>query len=473
MTISLDGPRGFIAVDLGGQSGRVLLGTFTGSGLVLDEAHRFVNRPANVDGLLCWDTDRLFDETLTGLASAVSIAASRGATVEGIGVDSWGVDYGLVGREGDLVAPVRHHRAGEARHVAMGHDRVPADEAYARTGIIESTINTCFQLVRDVELDLLSSEPTVLLTADLWTFWLTGTRAAERTLASTTGMLDWGTGDWAFDLLERWGIPTTTMPRLVSAGSPAGQTTDTVSERIGLSVPVFHVASHDTASAFAAVVSADEPVAVISCGTWALVGCRTSEPVLTDEAMAAGFTNEEGIDGSVVFVRNLSGTWLLEECLREWASEDGTQDVSALRSRLLADAGAITAASSVVTIDPGAPELIDPGGMPQRIAGIHRRLTGDDRSVSRPEIVRLILESLAASFASTITTAGRLTARPCTEVRMIGGGSRIDLLVALTERAVALPVRIGHAEATSIGSIAIQSVAAGVFATLDDARRQA
>jgi rhamnulokinase len=462
--------RSFVAVDLGGQSGRVVLGTFSAGGLTVDEVHRFANIPVLRDDVLCWDAERLFEETIAGIARALPLADSRGVRVEGIAVDSWGVDYGLVDAHGELVAPVRHHRAAEQRFVEAAGERVPATEAYARTGIMGLAINTSFQLIRDAGLGLLDGHPTALLTPDLWTYWLTGRRAAERTIASTTGLLDWRTGGWALDLLDRWGLPREILPDLVSPGSLAGVTTDAVTARLGAStpVPVYRAAAHDTASAFAAVASPGEQAAVISCGTWALVGCSAETPVLTEDARAAGFTNEEGVDGSVVFVRNLSGTWLLEECLRAWA-EPG-QDVKELREALLTAAAGLDDTALRATIDPAAPELVERGDMPARITELYRRASGEDLSLSPVETVRLILESLAVSFAATIRVAARLTGIGFREVRMIGGGSRVDLLVGLTERTTGLPVRVGQAEATSIGNLCVQAVAAGLFPSIDEAR---
>lgn len=464
--------QSFVAVDLGGQSGRVVLGTFAADGFVLNEAHRFANVPVTIEGTLCWDVERLFDETIEGIRLAIARVEAFDAPVAGIAVDSWGVDYGLVDANGTLVAPVRHYRANEARHVAWAGERVPADEAYARTGITEMAINTNFQLVRDALAGLLASSPTALLTPDLWTFWLTGTRGAEATIASTTGLLDRTTGGWAYDLMDRWGIPREVVPALVETGAPAGFTSPAITERIaaGAPVPVFHAPAHDTASAFAAVVSPEDPSAVISCGTWALVGCVSPSPVLTADARVAGFTNEVGAEGSTLFVRNLSGTWLLDECLREWAEDDGEADVAGLRAELLAQAAQVPSGTLLTTIDPGAPELIERGGMPSRIAHHYRQASGDGGDLSRVEIVRLILESLATSFASTIRDAGRLTGRVLRDVQMIGGGSRIELLVRLTEQSTGLRVRVGHAEATSVGNVCVQAVAAGLFPDLAAAR---
>jgi rhamnulokinase len=466
------GPASFIAVDLGAQSGRVVVGTFDAEGFDLVEAHRFANRPVTVDGTLCWDVETLFEETLEGLGKAVEATLGRGANVVGIAVDSWGVDYGLMDDSGSLVAPVRHYRANTQHFVDVANVRVPRAEAYARTGIIEMSINTCNQLVRDESLGLLERTPTVLLVPDLWTFWLTGQRGAERTIASTTGLMDRLTGEWAADLLVRWRIPVGSLPELASSGTLAGVTTQEVTRRIGAPEPinVFRAPAHDTASAFAAVVSAGDNSGVISCGTWALVGSSVAAPVLSDEAMAAGFTNELGAENATLLIRNLSGTWLLDECLREWADADGRSDVATLREELLSEASTLPTAST--RIDPGAPELIESGRMAERIA--HQCVArGGPAALTRAQLVRLILDSLAESFAETVWAAGRLAGTVPERIHMIGGGSQIGLLAELTQQASGLPVVIGHREATSVGNVCVQAVAAGLFDDLSAARHAA
>ena len=459
----------FVAVDLGAQSGRVVLGTFTPEGLALDEVHRFANEPITVSGTLCWDTGSLFEQTLTGVALACSLAGSRGRRIEGISVDSWGVDYGLVDAAGSLVAPVRHYRASDPAIVTIAHERVSANEAYSRTGITEMAINTCFQLVRDTQAGLLDGDTTMLLTPDLWTCWLTGSLGAERTIASTTGLLDQQTGDWAHDLVERYGIPLSVLPSIADAGSPAGVTLPAITARLGAAapIPVYRGASHDTASACAAVAGPGEGVAVISCGTWALAGCSTATPVLHEEARRGGFTNEQGADRSNLLLRNLSGTWLLEECLREWT---GGQPVAALRASLLNAASEPGGRELAGTIDPGDARLIEAGDMPGRIAALYRHRCNDDRDLDRVDTVRLILASLAHSFDDSIREAGRLSGQSFTEIRLIGGGSQSRPLVELTQRVTGLPVRIGPAAATSVGNICIQAVASGVFGTIGEAR---
>ena len=477
----------FAAVDLGAASGRVVIGTFGPEGFTLDEVHRFANNPITIDrvfdgvfdGVLCWNVESLFDETLRGLSLARIRAVDRGSTLTGIAVDSWGVDYGLVDNTNALLAPVRHYRGADESMPAKAGAAVPAAEAYRITGISALAINTCFQLMRDRELGLLNKGVTALLTPDLWTAWLTGVQGAERTIASTTGLLDWKTHDWAWDLLKRWDIPLTVMPTIVETGSLAGYTTDQVTLRIGATEPiaVYRAPAHDTASAFAAVTDATLPAAVISCGTWALVGCVNEAPVLTAEAENMGFTNETAADGSALLVRNLSGTWLLEECLRTWVSESGEinshhADLRRDLRRELCVASDAEAQQIVGPINCGDPELIGVGDMPSRILALYHRTHGqsDGIQLTRPQIVRLILVSLADSFAESISQTEQITGRKFTEIVMIGGGSRIEQLVKLTEQAIGMPITVSHQEATSIGNICTQAVSSGLFNNMKQAR---
>lgn len=461
----------FIAVDLGAQSGRVMLGTFTDDGFTLEQLHRFANSPITIDGVLCWDAERLFDQTLEGIALAVRAASDSGDDVRGIAVDSWGVDYGLVSSSGELVAPVRHYRATDMATMQVAAKRAPFDVAYSRTGIIESPINTCYQLVRDQHLGLLHDDITALLIPDLWTFWLTGARGAERTIASTTGLLDRTTGDWSTALLSELGLEAHALAPLVDSGTLAGDTSAEITERIGADapIPVWHVPGHDTACAFAAVTDAGRAHAVISCGTWALVGVVTTQPVLSEHARALGFTNEEGAQGAITLIRNLSGTWLLEECVREWSAQFA-EPTNELRTRLLTAAATITDDQLAGLIDVGSTTLLEPGDMPARISSLYAQSTGDTQPLTPAATVRLIIESLAGAFAATITAAGELTGQPVNGIHMIGGGANIELLIDRTRAVTGLPVTVGHSEATSIGNICVQAVASGMIPSLDDAR---
>ena len=460
----------FAAVDLGATSGRVVVGTFDDDGFSLTEAHRFANDPIVVDGVRCWNHDLLFAETLTGLTKAVTIAENRRSPLRGIGVDSWGVDYGLVDASNSLVYPPRHYRTAQESVVHSATTFVPSSEAYARTGIIESPINTCFQLIRDADAGLLDGSRIALLTPDLWTAWLTGARAAERTIASTTGLVDWETGNWAEDLMDRYGIPRSAVPPIVETGSRAGQTLPAITQSIGAPEPidVFRVGAHDTANAFAAVTDSTRDAIVISCGTWALAGRLHHEPILTAQAMAYGFTNEMAADRSALIVRNLSGTWLLDECLRQWAAQDGLDDLTGLRADLLRKA-ANDDVSIAGAIDCGSPALVGTTDMPGEINRLYTQDTGGP-SLDRVHMVALILESLAQSFADTIGQLEELTGVRPRQVVMIGGGSRIESLVERTGEVTGLPVVVSHQEATSIGSICIQAAAAGVFTDVPQAR---
>ena len=463
-------PAGYVAIDLGAQSGRVLLGEFTATGLQLEEISRFPNSPVEIDGVLCWDGPALFTAAMNGLASVVE----RGVSVSGVAVDTWGVDYGLVDGSGELIAPLRHYRAASPDIMINARTRVSKREAYARTGIEESSINTCFQLIRDQELGLLDQPCTMLLMPDLWTFWLTGEFGAERTIASTTAMMDRRSGKWAIDLIERWGIPSTILPALQASGTYVGETQPGITTQLksATPLPVFRSGGHDTASAFAAVVDGTRPTAVISCGTWALAGCLSDTPILTEEGQDLGFTNEEGVDGRLLIMRNLSGTWLLDECLRHWAADRSITDVIAFRNELI---GAVRLDGVNVgdVIDPGDSSLLQPGDMPERIRSLYAQVTGRPLPSDPVAIVALILRSLAHAFAQAIHGAARLTDQDLQEVVIIGGGSQIETLVELTQRAVGLPVRRGPVEATGLGSVLVQSVAAGQFASLDEAREAA
>jgi rhamnulokinase len=493
----------FAAVDLGGQSGRVVLGRVHRDRLRYREVHRFANVPLEVstdDGPRWhWDTGALWEQTLDGLAAAVRAAAALGDRLAGIGVDSWGVDYGLVSAAGDLITPATHHRSASSELVTAADALVPAAEAWARTGIEKAPMNTSGRLAADARAGLLAPGVTALLTPDLFTCWLTGARGAERTIASTTELLDVRTGDWALDLAKRWGIDPAVLPPVVPAGSHAGVTLADVTARLGADapVPVYRVASHDTASAVAAATSTAGRDGVVSCGSWALAGCIAAEPALGERARCAGYTNEAAADGRTLLLRNLSGLWLLESCLSAWASDSasagghdsaragghdsawasghdsawasghdsaraGGHDRPARRAELLAAAAALPSGGPVV--DVGDPALRAPGDMPARLAA----LTGCD--LSPAQTVRCILDSLAGAFATALSVAAGLTGVAMERVHLLGGGSRVTALARSTARATGLPVVAGPAEATSIGNLMVQAVAAGAFDSLDSAR---
>jgi rhamnulokinase len=467
MPTAAPSPRAYAAVDLGATSGRVMLGMVDAGEVRMIEVHRFANGPS-ADSLLPgatlrWDVERLFDETLTGIAAAVRAAEAEGRVLAGIGVDSWGVDYGLLDGSERFSGHVDHHRGADPAGPAEAETAVPAlpaDRVYALSGIPPQPINTSYRL----RAELRSGTPggTLLLVPDLWVFLLTGETGAERTIASTTQLLDARSGRWSPELVDGWGLGAFAFPDPVAAGSSAGVTLPQITARMGASapVPVFRVAEHDTASALA-FAEPDAPQLLVSSGSWSLAGLCLESPVLSREAREAGFTNESGVAGSTLLVRNLAGMWLLVECVRQWSEEAGhpldpitlVQEASA-RDDLAAP-----------VFDVSDERLLAPGDMPARIA----RLCAES-GLTPPEgvlgTVRSIVESLATAYAEAAQAVSRLTGSPVRSVRsvrIVGGGSRNELLCRRTAELTGLPVIAGPAEASAFGNLAVQLVAAGEF----------
>lgn len=449
----------FFAVDLGATSGRVSVGDVTGERIAVREVHRFPNRTVQKDGSWYWDVDGLWSETLTGLRSGLRFANETGHKPAGVAADSWGVDVAAVNPDGVLVGRPRSYRSASTAARDAVVRRVPAAELFRRAGVQPMPINTLFQLA-----DLLpgSSFPdgtTLLLIADLWTFQLSGDRAAERTLASTTGLMSARSGAWDPYLLKLAGVDRSAMPPIVDAATSAGTTCRELTSVLGSALPVFRVGAHDTASAVAALpLEADE--AFISCGTWALAGVEHDEPVLSEAALASGFTNEAGVAGRTLVMRNLTGLWLIEQSLM------GRQGPRSL-SDLLAAAAVWQGTESF--IDVGDPDLVHSPDVP---AHIRRRCaaTGQPSPEDLVALVRCILVSLALAYRNTIRQASALTGRKVGAVRVVGGGSRNALLCRLTADACGVPVLAGPAEATTLGNIGVQAIAAGVIDSLAELR---
>lgn len=432
------------AVDLGATSGRVMLGHVGENTLELHQVARFPNGPVEFDGALHWDIDSLRLAVVDGLAAAVR----EQPTLKSIGVDSWAVDYALL-RGGSMVTAPFHYRDERTTSgVEKVHAIAPFDELYAINGLQFLPFNTLYQFAAEASLNA----DKALLVPDLFTFWLTGAYVAERTNASTTGLLNVATGEWDDALIERLGYPRSLFPSLVSAGSVVGSTLPDVTSRLGASapIPVTAVGSHDTASAVVAVPATDANYAYISCGTWGLVGVELEHPVTSDAARAANFTNEGGVDGRVRFLHNVMGLWLLTECVTQWGED---------LVPLLEKAAAVT--SAVPIFDPNDPVFMAPGGMPERIEEWLR-----SRSLpvpaSRPELVRSILESLAVAFADAVATAASLSGTQVDVIHIVGGGSQNALLCQLTADRAGVPVLAGPVEATAIGNVLVQARAQGL-----------
>ena len=463
------------AVDLGATSGRVMVATVEvardGAGsagsagsagrdrLELEEVHRFPNAAVQVGDGLFWDVLGIYREVLRGLRRA-----GAGGRLDAIGIDSWAVDHGLLDRDGRLLGNPFSHRDGRTAGVAARvAEQVPPAEQYAVNGLAALPFNTVYQLVAAHGTVALESAETLLLLPDLLAYWLTGRRGAERTNASTTGLLDVVEGDWSTDLAQRLGVPWRILPPLREPGETLGTLLPDVAVALGAApdLPVVAVGSHDTASAVVAVPAGDGSgdVAYLSSGTWSLLGLELDAPVLGEEARVAGFTNEVGVDDTIRFLRNVMGLWVLSESVRAWA--DAGLEGADLATLLEAAADTTQVAPLRTVVDIDDPRLLPPGDLPARIRAIAAEV-GEPEPRTPVEVTRTILDSLALAYRRTLREAARLTGRQPAVLHVVGGGTRNALLCALTADACGLPVVAGPGEAAALGNVLVQARALGV-----------
>ena len=418
------------AADLGAASGRVIVGDVGADTLELRECHRFPNRPVRTAGTLHWDILALYQGVLDGLRAA--------GPVDGIGVDSWAVDYGLLDADGALLGNPVHYRDERTAGAKDNLERLGARELYATTGLQFLPFNTIHQLAAEPRLGLADR---LLLIPDLLTYWLTGEQGAEVTNASTTQLLDVTARAWATGLMAKADVDPALFPELREPGTVIGEADGT---------PVIAVGSHDTASAVVGVPADHERFAYISCGTWSLVGVELDAPVLTEASREANFTNELGVDGTVRYLRNVMGLWLLQECVREWGADTAS---------LLAEAAKLPKGA---VVDPDDPVFLPPGDMPARIAAACER-SGLPVPEDRPAMVRCVVDSLADAHRRAVEDAQSLSGKAVDVVHIVGGGARNALLCQLTADACGLPVVAGPVEATAIGNVLVQARALGAL----------
>jgi rhamnulokinase len=441
------------AVDLGASSGRVILVEVEPDRLDLQEIHRFANVPVRRAGRLHWDIEALYDGVREGLRLGVLEAPD----LAGIGIDSWAVDYGLLDAEGRLLSEPVHYRDSRTDNIVdLILATVGAEELYRLTGVQQQQFNTLVQLVAAAGESDLAAAQTILLIPDLLTYWLTGRMIAERTNASTTQMYDVRTGQWTTALLDRLDLPTRILPELESAGTVVGPLLPELRQEIGsgAALRVVAVGSHDTASAVVGIPATDRRFAYVSSGTWSLVGVELEQPVLTEAARAANFTNEGGVDGTNRFLRNVMGLWLLQESMRTWDLAGGVADLT----DLLAAAGDLPALERVV--DPDHPSLLPPGDMPARISALCAA-GGQPLPATPADVVRTILDSLALAYRRAVRTAQQLSGAEVDVIHVVGGGANNGLLCQLTADACGLPVVAGPVEAAAIGNALVQARALG------------
>jgi rhamnulokinase len=445
--------RTLAAVDLGAQSGRVAVGRFDGDRLTVEEVHRFANVPVERDGQLQWDVERLRDDVWAGLR--------KSPPVDSVAVDSWAVDFGLLDDGGRLIAnPVHYRDRRRAAAFARVLEVVPGPELYERTAIQLLPINTIGELAAIVyeDSDTLRKARRLLMIPDLFHHWLCGSESTERTNASTTQCFDPRADDWARDLLERLGVPTEILPEVVPPGTVLGDARDAA-----LGASVVATATHDTASAVAAVPLDGSGSVYLSVGTWSLVGVESDVPFVTEQAFDANLTNESGVGGTYRVLRNITGLWLLHECRREWAAAGRRYAFDDLVEL------ARTAPAHHSLIDPNDALFSEPGDIAARIAAYCEK-TEQEAPADDAATVRCILESLALKHAETVEVLARVTGRELRQLHVVGGGAQNELLCAWTAEAAERPVLAGPVEATLVGNLLVQALALGDIASLVEGR---
>ena len=444
-----------LAIDIGAESGRVMAVHFDGSGLQLEEVHRFPNHALTVNGVLQWDILHLWREVQVGVGRSRAHAADPPAS---LAVDTWGVDFGLLDRNGDLIGnPVCYRDSRTEGMMEAVWARVPKAEVFAQTGIQFMAINTLYQMMSLVEggSPQLQIAARFLTVPDLLNYWLSGAQVCEFSNATTTQMLNPVTRSWAGGMLDALGIPLDLFPEVVQPGTRLGSFDG---------VPVIAPACHDTGSAVAGVPAQTEKFAYISSGTWSLVGLEVAQPVVNEAALAVNATNEGGVYGSFRLLKNVMGLWLLQQCRSTWEQEGRAYSYPELVS--LAE----SAEPLRSFVDPNDDRFLPPGDHPAHIRAFCQQ-SGQPRPDSDAAIARCVFESLALAYRDVLLELQTLTGRPIEVIHVVGGGSRNRLLNQLTADATGITVLAGPSEATVIGNALVQLISLGELAHLDEGRQ--
>jgi len=445
-----------------------MLGQFDGERIQLSEVHRFPNgRVYLLDGMH-WDVLRLWTEIKQGMGL---IAQEHGGNLAGVGLDTWGVDFGLLDRDGALVSNPYHYR--DSRTDGMLDEafrRVPREEIFEQTGIQFMPINSLYQLLSMVvrQSPALDIAETFLTMPDLFNYWLTGRKACEFSNATTTQCYDPRKKGWANPMLEGLGIPTHIFPEIVSPGTVLDQLSPSVAEEVGLQpkggLPVIAPACHDTGSAVAAVPAEGSNFAWISSGTWSIMGAELPEPVINEQSLSFNFTNEGGVCGTFRFSRNIMGLWLVQECRRTWARQGEEFSYDEL-TQMATQAGPFES-----VIDPDYGEFLKPGDMPDRIRAFCQ-MTNQPVLQSKGAIIRCALEGIALKYRWVLERVEEMLERRLEPVHIVGGGTQNWLLSQFTADAIGRPVITGPVEATATGNIIMQAMALGHIASLEEGRK--
>jgi rhamnulokinase len=455
----------YIAVDLGAESGRVMLGRIANGRLTLEQVHRFGNGPIEEQGSLRWDFKRLLAEIKSGIAKAAKTADGG---VQGIGVDTWGVDFGFLGSDGQLLEDPYHYRDSRTNGMMeKAFEIMPKRRIYENTGIQFMQLNSLYQLlaVHLANSEVLTKAQRLLFVADLFSYFLCGKAVSEYTLASTSQMMDMKTGRWSGPIFEELSLPTEIMPEIVLPGTILGNLTDQVAKETGCGqVPVIAVGSHDTASAVLGVPARGDQWAYLSSGTWSLMGVELPQAVVNDKTFQYEFTNEGGVENTIRLLKNIMGLWLVQECKRQWQRQGEDLSYGAL-TKMASDAKPFFG-----HVDCDYREFLAPGDMPARV---HKYLsdTGQQPTEDKGQMVRLILESLALRYRSVLSAIEDVTGGTVDVLHIVGGGIQNELLCQFTADATGRKVIAGPIEATASGNILMQAKAAGQIKSIDEARQ--
>ena len=451
-----------LAFDFGASSGRAMLGVFDGERIKLSEIHRFSNDPVSLGGTLYWDTLRLFHEIKQGL-----IKAKLAGGFDSIGINTWGVDFGLLDSDGVLLeSGVNYRDKRTAGMVDKASELIPLSKLYRKTGNQIMEINTAFQLLslKENRQPLLDRAETMLLTPDLFNYFLTGEIKTEYSIASTTQLVDPKTKDWNRDVINALGLPQRLFGEIVPSGTKIGELSDDLCEELGLpKVPVVAVCGHDTQDAVVAVPTQEKDFIFVSCGTWSLFGTETNEPIVSDKAYELNLTNEGGYGGTNNVLKNIIGLWLIQESRRQWQREGKDYSFADLEKL------ALESEPFKCFVDPDYPTLTPPGNLPKRIQKFCEE-TGQYVPQTVGEIVRCIYESLSLKYRYAFDQIRELTGKDYKVINIVGGGTKDGLLCQMTANSCNIRVLAGPVEATVFGNIAVQLMSDGTISSTKEAR---
>lgn len=452
-----------LAFDFGASSGRAIIGCFDGDKITLEEVHRFSNDPVSVGGTVYWDVLRLFYEIKQGI-----IKAKIAGGFDSIGIDTWGVDFGLIDSEGKLMENPVHYR--DTRTVGLVDEAfktMPKEKLYGITGIQFMELNTLFQLIslKKYRPWMLERADKMLFMPDLFGYMLTGKMCAEYSIASTSQLIDLDKRTWSKEILDAFGIKESVFAPLVQPGTVLGELSKEICEECGVDpVPVISVCGHDTQSAITSVPCEDGDFAFLSSGTWSLFGTELDKPIVNETSMNINITNEGGFDGSTGFLKNIIGLWLIQESRRQWKREGKEYSYADLEKLALA------AEPFKCFIDPNAPEFVPHGNIPERVREFCRK-TGQFVPETVGEIMRCIYESLAMKYRLTFEKLRECTERDYPVIHVIGGGTKDGLLCQMTANSCDRTVKAGPIEATVMGNVAVQLMSDGSVKNIGQARK--